>query len=342
ALDPQVPATLTAELRDYQRDGYVWLMRLAHWGAGACLADDMGLGKTVQTLALLLARAAAGPALVVAPTSVCLNWLAEANQHAPTLNVRLYGPGDRAATLDALGPYDLVIASYGLLQLDVERFAARRWASIVLDEAQAVKNRETRRARAVMRLSGDFRLITTGTPVENHLGELWNLFEFTNPGLLGSFEKFTERYALPIEKQGDPAARARLRKLIQPFVLRRNKSQVLAELPPRTEISLRIELSDEERTLYEALRLSALERLEGDAGTRRNLRILAEITRLRRACCHPSLIAADAGIAGAKLAAFAELVDELLENRHKALVFSQFVDHLAILRGHLDGRGVRY
>ncbi|MBL8473428.1 MAG: DEAD/DEAH box helicase [Rhodocyclaceae bacterium] len=341
-LEVLIPAALATELREYQRAGYAWLMRLAHWGAGACLADDMGLGKTVQALAVLLARGAAGPALVVAPTSVCLNWAAEAARHAPSLNLRLYGPGDRAAMLEGLAANDLVVVSYGLLQIDIERFAARHWHTIVLDEAQAVKNRETRRARAVMRLQGNFRIITTGTPVENHLGELWSLFEFINPGLLGTLEQFTERFVLPIEKQADPAARAHLRRLIQPFVLRRNKSEVLAELPPRTEIQLRIELSADERAFYEALRVAALERLQDDAGGRRNLRILAEIMRLRRACCDPDLVEPGTSITGCKLAAFAELVDELLENRHKALVFSQFVDHLAILRAHLDGRGVKY
>ncbi|HJV53549.1 MAG TPA: SNF2-related protein [Noviherbaspirillum sp.] len=344
AYAPQLPATLQAELRDYQLEGFRWLARLAHWGVGACLADDMGLGKTVQALALLLLRAPAGPALVVAPTSVCTNWLAEIARFAPTLNARLFGGGDRGDMLARLQGFDVVVVSYGLLQQESALFAGVRWHTVVLDEAQAVKNAATKRSQAVMALQGDFRLAVTGTPLENHLGELWNLFRFLNPGLLGSLEQFNVRFAAPIEKERDAEARARLRRLIQPFMLRRTKTQVLAELPTRTEIVRDVELSKEEAALYESLRRSALERLsesEAPAG-QQALQILAEIMKLRRACCHPSLVAPELGLAGSKLAAFGELVEELLANRHKALVFSQFVDHLAILRGWLDQRGIRY
>ena len=347
AYDPQLPATLQAELRDYQQEGFRWLARLAHWGVGACLADDMGLGKTVQTLALLLLRAPDGPAVVVAPTSVCTNWIAEIARFAPTLNARLFGPGDRGAMLSAAGPFDVVIVSYGLLQQEAELFAGVQWHTVVLDEAQAIKNTATKRSQAVMALHGGFRLAVTGTPLENHLGELWNLFRFLNPGLLGSLEQFNQRFAGPIEKGSNAAAheaRRRLRRLIQPFMLRRTKTQVLAELPTRIEIVRDVELSKEEAALYENLRRSALERLaESDAPAgHQALQILAEIMKLRRACCHPRLVAPELDLPGSKLAAFGELVEELLANRHKALVFSQFVDHLAILRGWLDERGIRY
>lgn len=343
-LEPQVPATLAAELRDYQLTGFHWLARLAHWGVGACLADDMGLGKTVQTLALLLARAPQGPALVVAPTSVCLNWVSEITRFAPTLNVMVFGAGDRSRMLADLQPFDLVVASYGLVQQEAELFSGVQWHTIVLDEAQAIKNALTKRSQAVMALKGDFRMVVTGTPLENHLGELWNLFRFINPGLLGSLEKFNERFAHPIEKQQDAGARARLRRLIQPFILRRTKLQVLSELPSRTEIVHQVELSSEEVALYEALRRSALEKLaEVDApASKKSLQILAEIMKLRRACCNPQLVAPELGLASSKLAAFGELLDELLENRHKALVFSQFVDHLSLIRAYLDQRGIPY
>ncbi|HLA35284.1 MAG TPA: SNF2-related protein, partial [Rhodocyclaceae bacterium] len=257
-LAPQLPGALQAELRDYQVSGYNWLSRLAHWGVGACLADDMGLGKTLQALALLLARAADGPALVVAPTSVCMNWSSEAARFAPTLNVILFGAGDRQQTLAELKPFDLLVVSYGLLQQEAERFAEVRWHTIVLDEAQAIKNHQTKRSQAAMALVGDFRMVCSGTPLENHLGELWNLFRFINPGLLGSLDHFNERYAIPIERQQDAVARSRLRKTIQPFILRRTKSQVLAELPSRTEILHRIDLTEQEAALYEALRREAL------------------------------------------------------------------------------------
>ena len=343
-LTPEVPATLQAELRDYQLEGFGWLSRLAHWGVGACLADDMGLGKTIQALALLLARAPAGPALVVAPTSVCMNWISEIARFAPTLKTRLFGgQGDRSGMLHELGNFDLVIVSYGLLQQEAERFAAVQWHTIVLDEAQAIKNAATKRSQAVMALQGDFRMAVTGTPLENHLGELWNLFRFINPGLLGSSDQFNLRYAQPIERAQDAEARARLRRLIRPFMLRRTKTQVLAELPSRTEILREVDLSTDEAALYESIRRSALERLAMDGpAAQKSLQILAEIMKLRRACCHPQLVAPELGLASSKLAAFGLLLDELLENRHKALVFSQFVDHLGLIRQYLDQRGVAY
>ncbi|MGV7208274.1 DEAD/DEAH box helicase [Oxalobacteraceae bacterium A2-2] len=348
AFVPQLPSTLQAELRDYQLEGYQWLARLAHWGVGACLADDMGLGKTLQTLALLLARAPEGPALVIAPTSVCLNWISEAARFAPTLKVRLFGGGDRDASLAGLGEHDVVVASYGLLQLEAARFAAVRWHTIVLDEAQAIKNAATKRSQAVMALQGDFRMVCTGTPLENHLGELWNLFRFINPGLLGSLEQFNLRFAAPIEKPQDhratAAARQRLRRLIQPFILRRTKTQVLDELPSRTEITLEVDLSAEETALYESLRRAALDNLEQVEGPaeKKSIQILAEIMRLRRACCNPNLVAPELKLASSKLAAFARLLEGLLDNRHKVLVFSQFVDHLGLIRDHLDQHKIAY
>lgn len=351
-LTPQLPGTLQAELRDYQLAGFEWLARLAHWGVGACLADDMGLGKTLQALALILCRAPQGPTLVVAPTSVCMNWMSEISRFAPTLKAMLFGAGDRKDMLNELQPFDLVITSYGLLQQEAELFAGVQWHTIVLDEAQAIKNAQTKRSQAVMALSGAFRMAVTGTPLENHLGELWNLFRFINPGLLGSLDQFNQRFANPIERGQDKvaqsAARTRLKRLIQPFILRRTKSQVLSELPSRTEIVLQIDLSAEERALYETLRRTALERLAAVDETskassgQKSIQILAEIMKLRRACCNPQLVAPELGLTSSKLAAFAELLDELLENRHKVLVFSQFVDHLTLIRAHLDQRAIRY
>ena len=347
-FEPVLPTTLQADLRDYQVDGFNWLARLAHWGVGACLADDMGLGKTLQALALILSRAPSGPTLVIAPTSVCLNWVSEAARFAPTLNVKMFGAGDRADTLATLQPYDLVVASYGPLQLEAALFAGVKWRTIVLDEAQAIKNGATKRSQAVMALNGDFRMACTGTPLENHLGELWNLFRFINPGLLGSIEQFNLRFAAPIEKPQDHraevGARNRLRRLIQPFMLRRTKSQVLTELPPRTEITLEVDLSAEETALYESLRRTALETLAAVEGPaeKKSIQILAEIMKLRRACCNPNLVSPELGIASSKLAAFAHLLAGLLENRHKVLVFSQFVDHLALIRAHLDANDIGY
>jgi len=229
---PEIPSTLRAELRDYQIEGYRWLARLAQWGVGACLADDMGLGKTVQALALLLTRAPQGPALIVAPTSVCLNWQEEANRFAPTLNIIFFESANREKLVNNVKEFDVLVTSYGLLQQTSDILASREWETIVLDEAQAIKNFVTKRSRAAMNLKGKFKLITTGTPIENHLYEFWNLFNFINPGLLGSLKQFNERFALPIEKRRSLKARKKLKKLAQPFILRRLKSQVLEELPP--------------------------------------------------------------------------------------------------------------
>jgi superfamily II DNA or RNA helicase len=345
---PELPSTLQAELRDYQLEGFEWLARLAHWGVGACLADDMGLGKTLQALALILSRAPNGPTLVIAPTSVCLNWISEAARFAPTLNLKLFGSGERAAMLDGAQPFDLVVASYGLVQQEAALFAKVRFNTIVLDEAQAIKNNQTKRSQAVMALQGEFRMVATGTPLENHLGELWNLFRFINPGLLGTSDQFNLRFAGPIEraqdKRAEAAARSRLRRLIQPFILRRTKAQVLSELPPRTEIMLPVDLTEEETALYESLRRDALDKLAALEApeSQKSIQILAEMMKLRRACCNPQLVAPQLGLKSSKLAAFARLLDELLENRHKVLVFSQFVDHLSLIRAHLDERGIGY
>ncbi len=345
-FEPQLPSTLQAELRDYQLDGFRWLARLAHWGVGACLADDMGLGKTLQSLAVILTRAPEGPTLVVAPTSVGMNWVSEAEKFAPTLNVLQFGSGDRQKLLDQLKPFDLLVCSYGLLQQEevAEKLAKVQWQTIVLDEAQSIKNFATKRSQAAMNLQGGFKLITTGTPIENHLGELWNLFRFINPGLLGSLESFNQKFAIPIERYDDRQAKLRLKKLIQPFLLRRTKNQVLQELPSRTEILLQVELSNEEMAFYEALRREAMEKLtESDATAgAKHLQVLAEIMRLRRACCNTKLVRPEMALPSSKLQLFGEVLGELLDNKHKALVFSQFVDHLQIIRDYLEEQKIEY
>jgi len=344
ACQPDIPTTLRATLRDYQVEGFHWLAQLAAWGVGACLADDMGLGKTVQILALMLHRAPDGPQLVVAPTSVCMNWEEEACRFAPTLHVRRFGVGDRDEQMADLGPFDVVVVSYGLLQNEGARFKAQPWESIVLDEAQAIKNMATKRSKVAMELDGGFKIVATGTPIENHLGELWNLFRFINPGFLGSLEQFNQRFATPIEKEGARETRHHLRQLIQPFMLRRLKGDVLDELPTRTDIVLHVELSEKERAFYEALRLQAINQLsDADKAPGKNhVRILAEIMRLRRACCHARLVEESSDLPSAKLKVFQAVLEELLENGHKALVFSQFVGHLTLVRKLLENLGVTY
>jgi len=346
-FEAEVPKALRAELRPYQLDGFRWLAKLAEWGVGACLADDMGLGKTVQALALLLHRAKGGPALVIAPTSVATNWMRETARFAPTLNVRQFGPGDRAESLADLSGFDLIICTFGLMQIENKLLSAVDWHTVIIDEAQAIKNAATKRSKAALKLKAGFRVITTGTPIENNLSELHSLFQFINPGLLGSAQKFHRRFGDPIQKTDNPQVRRWLKKLIAPFILRRLKHEVLEDLPPRTEIVLSVEMSKEETAFYEALRERAVRNLESErsqtASGQQGIRILAEITRLRRACCNPQLVTKDEPApSSSKLAMFGETIADLLEADHKVLVFSQFVDHLSILRKHLDGENVTY
>ena len=319
------------------------MSRLAHLGAGACLADDMGLGKTLQCLAVLLNRGKSGPALVVAPTSVAANWVSEIARFAPSLRPILFSDADRETVVESLGKRDLLICSYGLLANEAPKLQSRRWQTLVLDEAQAIKNAETKRSEAAMGLEADFRIVLTGTPMENHLGELWNLFQFINPGLLGSSESFQERFAIPIERDHRRDVQRQLKQLIAPFILRRTKSQVLDELPPRTEITVPIELGENEAAMYEAIRQKALQNLEDSDDDRpMHIKILAELMRLRRFCCHPDLVDPNAGLEAAKLERFTETVTDLIAGGHKVLVFSQFVGHLQLLRERLDERKISY
>lgn len=331
----RLPEGFSGQLRPYQIEGFRWLSRLASWGAGACLADDMGLGKTVQILVFLLSRAHQGPALVVAPTSVGWNWKEEAARFAPSLKVVLLSESDRQATLDSASAGDLIICSYGLMVREVERLCQVEWSTVVLDEAQAIKNSQTKRAQAALALKAEARIAATGTPVENHLEELWSLFRWLNPGLLGALRWFQSTFpAVDREAQDD------LARLIRPFLLRRTKQQVLSDLPARTDIVLRVELSEAELALYESLRREAVQRLEGDPDD--YMGVLAELTRLRRCCCHPRLIVPDWRLPASKLQVFRAVTDELMDNGHRALVFSQFVGHLKVLAEDLDERGIAY
>ncbi|EXI82843.1 MAG: ATP-dependent helicase HepA [Candidatus Accumulibacter appositus] len=349
ALTPKLPSLLQASLRPYQEDGYQWAVRLATAGVGGCLADDMGLGKTLQALGVLLERAAGGAALVIAPTSVCGNWLAETLRFAPSLNVRVYSEAsdnEREELVAKAGPQDLLIVSYTLLQLAQERFAGRTWHTLIADEAQAIKNAAAKRSQAVFALDADFRLALTGTPVENRLSDLWSIMRFANPGLLGSSRRFDERFAGPIERNRDREAQHVLKRLVGPFVLRRSKSEVLQELPARTELILTVTPEAAEAAHYEALRREAAKEIDAslDSAPQAQARfnILAQLTRLRRAACDPRLCSPELGIVGAKVQAFTELAAELVSNGHKALVFSQFVDFLAMLREQLDASGIAY
>lgn len=339
-LNLDVPVTLDAELRPYQEEGFRWMAKLHAWGAGACLADDMGLGKTLQAIAMMLRLAENGPVLVVCPASLVPNWCGELQKFAPTLNPIVLRNYNREETFQSLGAFDVLVTTYGLLQSEEERFSKTPWAMAVLDEAHAIKNALSKSSKAAMHLQASFKLVLTGTPIQNHLGELWNLFQFCNTGLLGSLSNFTERYV----KTDDTTRKTHLKKLISPFILRRTKNKVLDELPAKTEITQSIELSEAEMAFYEALRLQAIENLESGEGTNgaQHLQALAEITKLRLACCHTSLVNKEIHLPSSKLDAFFEIIEELRENKHRALVFSQFVGHLALVRQLLDKHKIAY
>lgn len=332
----EVPPGVKTELRDYQREGFLWLARLAEWGAGAVLADDMGLGKTLQALVLLAARASLGPALVVAPSSVLHTWRTEAQRHVPsTLRLSLFHEGSRE--LGALGPSDVIVVSWALLTKEIECFEKARFATVIFDEAHAMKNADTFRAKAAHRLDADFRVALSGTPVENHVGELWSLFRGVLPALLGSEDSFRRRFGA-----GSPAALSALSVLVRPFVLRRTKSLVAKELPPRTDLDVVVPLSPEERALYDDLRLTMLREFGTVTGASKRFEVLAALTQLRLSACHPALVAQGWKGPTSKLARLLELVRDLTSSGHRMLVFSQFTSHLALVEKALKKEGVRY
>ena len=319
--DAPAPLGLAATLREYQLEGYRWLLARMRAGLGACLADDMGLGKTLQALALLQECAPGGPSLVVAPLSLCSNWQSEAARFAPELRLRVY-----SGSLGELRAGDVVVASYGQVVANAELFSAVEWNLLALDEAQAIKNPASRRAQVVCRLRASGRVCLTGTPVENSLMDLWSLMHFLNPYLLGPRSQFARPSQEQVEK---------MRRLVAPLVLRRTKQQVLEQLPPITEVKIGVELNAEERALYESIRREALNR---DGGEGAQVALLAELTRLRRSCCHGKLVLKSFRGASSKMNALTELVESLSEAGHKALVFSQFTDVLDLAQAALQER----
>ena len=347
----EAPPNFRGTLREYQREGLGWLHFLRDFELGGCLADDMGLGKTVQVLALLAGRAKGRrggkrtphASLVVAPKSVVHGWIDEAARFAPALRVLHYEGSDRAALRERFDQHDLVVASYGTVLRDIEHLAALRFDYAILDEAQMIKNGASRTARAVKALHADHRLALTGTPVENHLGELASLLEFLNPGLLGR----TRGFAALMGGRQDPAAIAVLARTLRPFLLRRTKSQVLAELPAKTETTILCDLEGQQRRDYDELRRhyqSALsERIERDGLARTKIHVLEALLRLRQAACHPALIdPSRSAESSAKLDVLFEQLDEVFDEGHKALIFSQFTRLLARVKERLDQREIPY
>jgi len=346
------PRALVLPLRDYQRRGLDFLSYLASFRFGGILADDMGTGKTSQLIAHVAKRKEAEgptPVLVIAPTSVTHTWENEIKKFAPSLTtLRLQSGSDRAAKYETIHGYDVVVTSYALARLDAHHLERFRFRTLVLDEAQNAKNPASQIAKVVRGLQADHRLALTGTPVENSLRDLWAIFGFVEPGLLGSEASFRRRFELPIA-EGDEAAASALRSRLEPFVLRRTKEDVARELPERTEALIECELSPLQRRLYrgiaEAARRDVLARYDEEGAEATTVHVLAALTRLRQVCAHPGLLFpehVDDPEASGKFDAFLETVDEVLDGGHKVLVFSAFASMLRIMRGALERRGIAF
>jgi superfamily II DNA or RNA helicase len=348
-----LPAGLVAELRPYQHQGLSWLQFLREYGFHGVLADDMGLGKTIQALAHLQLEKEAGrltrPALIVAPTSVLSNWLREAQRFTPSLKTLvLHGP-ERNKHFQALADYDLIITSYALLTRDIKVLSKHRFHTLVLDEAQAIKNPLAKSTQAACAIAADHRLCLSGTPLENHLGELWSLFHFLMPGYLGSRQKFTQLFRTPIEKQQNLQRQQQLQQRVAPFVLRRDKAQVVQELPLKTLMIREVELNPGQSKLYEGLRLAMTDKvgklLQEKGLKKSHIEILDALLKLRQVCCDPRLVKLEAARKvkhSAKLEALLDMLDELLAEGRKILVFSQFTSMLALIEAELQARNIHY
>ena len=348
------PQGLQVQLRPYQLEGLAWLQYLREQGLGGILADDMGLGKTAQALAHVLTEKEAGrltrPALVVLPTSLLFNWQAEAARMAPGLRVLALHGADRAKRYPHIADHDLVLTTYPLLWRDVDALAAQPFHLLILDEAQMVKNAGSRSARALRKLQAPHLLCLTGTPLENHLGELWAQFDFLMPGFLGDVRSFNARWRKPIEENGETLRAQLLSQRVRPFILRRRKQDVATELPPRTENILRVQLQGRQRELYEAVRTTAdkqvrraLER-QGFEGSQ--IAILDALLKLRQVCCDPRLVKGTTKTAHtmerAKLELLADLLPALVDEGRRVLVFSQFTEMLALAAEMLDTLALPY
>ena len=354
-LEP--PETLQAQLRHYQQYGYSWLDFLRRWGMGACLADDMGLGKTIQTIALILREkeisgALPGPVLIVCPTSVVMNWAKEVERFAPSLTTLVHQGQNRLREQElkqVATATDLVLTSYAIARRDGQILQEIDWFSLILDEAQNIKNPEAQQTRAIRRLPAQFRLALTGTPVENRLSELWSIMNFLNPGFLGSRSGFRNSFARPIERYGDEQATQRLKKMVDPFILRRVKTDptVIQDLPDKQEMKVYCTLSEEQATLYEAVVQEALQAVNEASGIQRKGLVLSMLMKLKQICNHPAQFLHQVGedqqrdtyqetARSGKLARLTEMLAEAVSVGDHALIFSQFSEMGHFLKSHLQ------
>jgi SNF2 family DNA or RNA helicase len=355
-LVPVSPAPgFAATLRGYQLHGLAWLTHLYELSMGGVLADDMGLGKTVQTLAHLhrLHQAPAGkPSLIIAPTSVLSNWQREAERFAPSLKVHRHHGAERASTAKAFANAHVVLTSYPLLQRDEKMLSDIEWNVVVFDEAQTLKNAKAKTYLSAQSLKAHQRIALTGTPMENHLGELWSIYNVLIPGLLGDLEGFNSIFRHPIEQRADTNQMKKLKARIRAFILRRGRDQVLTELPPKTEYTRWIELESAQADMYESLRTAIhddIRKVIDKKGLKQStIHILDALLKLRQVCCDPRLVKLPGGRAHAAVAGSAKLewlathVPELMEEGRSVLIFSQFTSMLALIAETLNTQGVAF
>lgn len=348
-----LPNMLTTQLCDYQHQGLNWLAFLYEYGFGGILADDMGLGKTLQVLSLVAHLKETGqlykPVLVVAPTSLLGNWQRETQRFTPDLSVQILYGTDRHQALKQLDKHDIFVTSYNLLLLDNEYYERHAFSVLVLDEAQAIKNPQTKTSLAVRRLSADMRLGLSGTPLENHLGELWSLMDFALPGLLFGRQLFNDYYRNPIEKEQDAWAQQQLAQKISPFILRRTKAQVAKELPEKTVLMQYVALGEKQAALYEAIRVSMEKRIRDlvakQGMAKSHIEFLDALLKLRQACIAPQLVKLDQAktiTESAKLEWLAEHLPEMIEEGRRILLFSQFTQALALVEDVLNKSKIAY
>jgi SNF2 family DNA or RNA helicase len=347
-IDYSLPPNLDNIMRNYQKEGFKWLKNLSHYGFGGILADEMGLGKTLQTIAFIAAEKADKPSLIVAPTTLIYNWLREVEKFAPQLKALVIAgsPQEREDLIANAKDYDMVITSYPLIRRDVESYKDITFKYCILDEAQHIKNPLSQNSYAVKSIKAKGYFALTGTPLENSLTELWSIFDFIMPGYLFNHHKFLERYEIPIVKEGDQEVLATLNKHIKPFILRRLKKDVVAELPPKIEHKLVVDMTEEQKKLYTAYMLSARKTVERDfllPGQKGNkLEIMALLTRLRQICCDPAVFLEDYQGDSGKMQALEELLGEVLAQKHRVLLFSQFTRVLKNIVGRLKSKGIPY
>lgn len=338
-----LPKEIKEPLWSYQKKGVQWITKTTGCGFGACLADDMGLGKTVQAISAI--RLNPGAALIITPASVLYNWRNEINRFAPVIDVKLYEGVDREILLNNIDHDTAIIVSYDTFQRDSEYFLKENWSWVILDEAQMIKNDTTKRSKAIFKLKGERRIALSGTPIENHLGELWSLFHFLNPQLLGTKKEFNQRFVKPISK-GDQTKQSILKKILIPFLMRRIKKKVLKELPDKTEKIHWITYSGQEKTYYETLRRNALKATKGiqnsdDHGGSKRIQILTHLLKLRQATCDISLLGKTIE-ESEKTKKAIDLIKQIMESNHKTLVFSQFTSYLARIKEALEKRKIPY